>query len=206
MKKSLLVSIEGIDGSGKSSLAQALKKSLETQNHKILLTKEPGDTPLGRHLRVLLHEEKKHVCDLAEYLLFAADRAQHFQDIVIPALDQGTIVISDRLDDSSVAYQGYGRGLDVAMIQQVNKWATHNIKPDLIFYLKLDFSTALERIMLRGGKLTSFETEEELFWKRVSNGFDEIFKNRENVITLDASKSIEALCNQATTETLKKLQ
>jgi len=204
--KGLLVSIEGIDGSGKSSLAHALQKSLEAHDHQVILTKEPGDTPLGHQLRILLHEAKNDICDKAEYLLFAADRAQHFEQTIIPALEEGKVIISDRLDDSSVAYQGYGRGLDIDMIIQTNEWAMGNIKSDLTFYIKLDFTTALERIMQRGNKLTSFETEEKQFWKRVSDGFDKIFINRKNVIILDGKESIETLQKQATVKILELLK
>ena len=204
-KKRLLIAIEGIDGCGKTSLAHALKKSLEKEGHKILLTKEPGDTTLGRNLRTILHEEKSSTCDLAEYLLFAADRAQHFEQMIIPALEQETIVISDRMADSSLAYQGYGRNLDIQMIREVNQWAMQNITPDLIFYIKLDFPTALKRIMQRGNKLTSFETEEELFWKRVSDGFEIIFKNRKNVVAMNGNDSIESLAKQAIKEIIRCL-
>jgi len=205
-KKGFLVSIEGIDGSGKSSLANALKKRIEQEGHAVLITKEPGGTQLGQHLRVLLHEEKKHICDKAEYLLFAADRAQHFEQIIIPALKEGKIIISDRLDDSSIAYQGYGRQLDISMIHQVNQWAKCNINQNITFYLKLDLQTALQRIMLRGNKLTSFEIEQELFWKRVIDGFETLFKNRADSIILDGNKSIEILTEQATEHVFKQLQ
>jgi len=203
-KPGYLIAIEGIDGSGKSTLAQEIKKSLKNQSREILLTQEPGGTELGSKLRVLLHEEKKHVCDQAEYLLFATDRSQHFEQVIIPALEQNKIIISDRLSDSSLAYQGYGRGLDIPMIKQINQWAMRNIEPDLVFYIKLDFKTALERIMLRAQKLTSFETEQELFWQRVIKGFETIFKNRKNVVTLDGTETPEELAKQATQEILKR--
>lgn len=204
-KKGFLISVEGIDGSGKSTLTHKLKKSLEQKNLEVVVTQESGGTNLGRKLRVILHEEKKDVCDKAEYLLFATDRSQHFEQIVIPALNEKKIVISDRMDDSSVAYQGYGRGLDIEMIKKINRWAMQGIKPDLVLYIKLDFQTALDRIMLRGGKLTSFETEEELFWKRVNDGFNTIFKDRKNVVTIDGKKSIEELSKLAEEAVFSKL-
>jgi len=203
--KGLLVAIEGIDGSGKSSLANALEKSLLENNLEVLLTKEPGDTELGRQLRVFLHENKEHICDQAEYLLFAADRAQHFETVIIPALEKKKVIISDRLADSSLAYQGYGRGLDLDMIKQINRWAMRNIEPDIVFYIKLDLKTALSRITQRGAKLTSFEAEAEHFFKRVSDGFDTIFKNRSHVVFLDGKNSIETLTQQATEHILKRL-
>lgn len=151
------------------------------------MTKEPGDTTLGQKLRHILHEEKEHVCDLSEYLLFASDRAQHFTQIVIPALKQNKIVISDRMADSSLAYQGYGRGLNLEMIKSVNKWAMQNIEPDLTFYIKIDAKTAFDRIKKRNKTLTSFEKEKLEFWNKVLFGFEQIFKNRKNVITIDGA-------------------
>jgi len=207
-KKGLLVAIEGIDGSGKSSLIHEIARIIG-DGVELFLTKEPGDTELGRDLRVLLHEKKENVCDKAEFLLFAADRAQHFREKIIPALatqvsEEQKIVISDRLHYSSLAYQGYGRGLEKKIIEQVNSWAMNGIEPDLVFYIKLDFKTALERIMLRGGKLTSFETEKELFWKRVCDGFETIFQDLKNVVVLDGKKSIEELGRQASEKIIEK--
>jgi len=230
-KKSLLIAIEGIDGSGKSSLARNLHKSLKDKSIENILTKEPGDTKLGQQLRTILHEDKKLVGDKAEYLLFAADRAQHFEELIIPALKgekyldttpsaslgtngkmtdgkmtNGKIIISDRMGDSSVAYQGYGRGLDIEMIKKINKWAMKDIEPDIIFYLKIDFRIALPRVSKRGEKLTSFEIEEEQFWTRVSDGFEEIFAKKSTVITLNGEDSIENLTEQATEHVLKLLK
>lgn len=203
-KNGLLISFEGVDGSGKSSLAQAVYKKLITQNYDVLLTKEPGDTPLGNELRILLHEHKSKVCDKAEFLLFAADRAQHFEEIVIPALNQNKIVLSDRMADSSLAYQGYGRGLNLEIIKSVNNWAMCKKAPDITFYIKIDFTIALPRVTKRGEKLTSFEKEEQLFWERVTNGFEAIFKDRTNVITLDGTRTIDELAQTATNEIIKR--
>ena len=204
-KNGLLISLEGIDGSGKSTLLHALAKAIRATGRDVLVTQQPGGTVLGKSLRVMLHEEKEHVSDMAEYLLFAADRAQHFEEVVLPALEAGKIVISDRMNDSSVAYQGFGRNLDLEKIKSINEWAMRGRFPDLVFYLKLDFPVALERIMLRGGKLTSFETEKELFWQRVCKGYETIFKNRDNVVALDATKTPDELTKLATEEVLKKL-
>jgi dTMP kinase len=121
--------------------------------------------------------------------LFAADRAQHFEEVVCPAISQGKLVISDRLADSSLAYQGYGRGIDRLLIDQTNQWAMQSIKPDLIFYLKIDPKIAYQRVIARNEKLTSFESEKLEFWYKVAHGFETIFANRKDVITLDATLS-----------------
>ena len=98
----------------------------------------------------------------------------------------------------------HGESTKEEMIKTINQWATCNIKHDLIFYIKLNFETALQRVMLRGGKLTSFETEKELFWKRVNDGFNTIFENMTNVVILDGQKSIEQLTEQAVNEIIKR--
>jgi dTMP kinase len=205
MAKGILIAIEGVDGSGKSSVMQPLKEALEKAGHNVTITKEPGDTTLGKSLRKLLHEEKEHICDKTEYLLFAADRAQHFQEVVLPALDTGKVVISDRLNNSSVAYQGYGRELDIEMIKKINDWAMNGRYADIIVYLELDYKTGLQRTVSRGKTLTSFEVEQENFWKRVHTGFEKIFKNKKNVIKIDASQPLKDVVKQTVKKVLEKL-
>lgn len=205
MKNGLLISIEGIDGSGKSTLARNLTHLLNQKEHSVLLTKEPGGSPLGQKLRKILHEQKEIVCDTAEYLLFAADRAQHFFSIIKPAIEQGKIVISDRLHDSSLAYQGYGRGLDPSMLNSVNAWAMDGITPDLTIYVKIDVATAMQRIKQSRNLLTSFEQEKVDFWQRVADGFDAIFATRKNVLLLDGTTNQDTLAAQALERVLNLL-
>jgi dTMP kinase len=192
-----LISIEGIDGSGKTTLAHRLAQALHERNIKTLLTLEPGGTKLGTSLREILHGQKSVVCDKAEFLLFAADRAQHFKQIITPALHDGIYVIADRLADSSLAYQGYGRGLDCNMITTINKWAMGDIVPDLTIYLRINPEAALARVHGRKEQLTSFEQEKLAFWERVTEGYETIFANRDNVVILDAMMPQDVLCDQS---------
>lgn len=187
----LLIAIEGIDGSGKSTLAHHLAHHLTQKNYPVLLTKEPGATPLGQHLRTLVQEKKIAIFPVAEFLLFAADRAQHFAEHIIPALQNKKIVISDRMADSSIVYQGYGRGLNKSLIENVNTWAMQGIKPDVTIYVKVPASVALQRILKRNIALTSFEKEKQEFIDRLILGFDDLYKNKETVITIDGTKSEE---------------
>jgi dTMP kinase len=198
-----LVVIEGIDGAGKSTLAQFLYNKLMQHGYEAILTKEPGDSPLGKTLRTILQEKKVSVCPKAEFLLFAADRAQHFDEVVIPALQQNKIVISDRLSDSSLVYQGYGRGLDKTLIEQVNTWAMNNIKPDLTLYITLPASVAAARLAQRT-TLSSFEKEQQEFLHKVIQGFETLYKNRTDVLTLDGTQPINDLTAQAA-ETIIRL-
>lgn len=192
----MLISLEGIDGSGKSSIAAFLAKALTEKNIPVLLTREFGGSPLGKQLREILHDRPFAVCDKAEFLLIAADRAQHFAQIVQPALANNSIVISDRMADSSLAYQGFGRGLDIETIKYINAWAMNGIKPDLIFYFKLDYATAQSRIEARNKQLTAFEKEKKNFFERVIAGYETIFSNRDNIITIDATQPLCSIQNQ----------
>lgn len=191
------ITIEGIDGCGKSTLAENLTAALDKTGASIVLTKEPGGSELGKSLRKILQGQREPVCDKAEYLLFAADRAQHFKQVIQPELLNGKIVISDRWADSSVAYQGYGRGLDVEMIKTVNAWATQNLKPDLIFYIRIDAQTALDRIKKRISEPWTLEKEKIEFWKRVEHGYEELFMNNKSVVVLDGKMTQEELLRQA---------
>jgi len=184
-----LISIEGIEGCGKSTLAKNLSSALKKAGRQVLLTREPGDTCIGPQIRQILCDPKFKICAKTEFLLFAADRAEHFQEKIIPALDEGVFVISDRMGDSSVAYQGYGRELDVEIIKNINTWAMNSITPDLVVYLRLDVHTAISRVANRGESLSTFEQEKKDFWQRVIDGYEKIFTNRPEVLVLDATAS-----------------
>lgn len=192
LTKGIFITIEGIDGSGKTTLAKNLYRYLVTR-YPAILTKEPSETVVGKKIRLFLQEETK-ISTKAEYLLFAADRAQHFDEIVIPNLNAKKIIISDRSGYSSLAYQGYGRGLDMNMIKQINAWTMNNIEPDYIFYLKVDPTIGLERVSRRMEEISKFENLE--FLKKVATGFDAVFKDKNNVIILNASLPSDKVLKQ----------
>jgi len=197
LKQGILIAIEGIDGSGKSTLAHNLYNKLSQEHIPAILTREPGATPLGKQLRSLLHKRPFDICPKAEYLLFAADRAQHIQQVIVPALKEHNIVISDRMGDSSVVYQGYTRGLGIEMIKKINSWAMNNIHPNLTFYVQLSVNQAVERIKQRNEALTSFEKEGTEFLQSLVDGFNDLYKDRSDVIILDGTQSPEQLTEQA---------
>lgn len=197
LQKGILISVEGIDGSGKTTLAHNLYQQLKINHFKTILTKEPGGTEVGRRLREILQTQEIPLATKAEFLLFAADRAEHFSKVIVPHLDSCFIVISDRLSDSSVAYQGYGRGLNISTLQTINAWAMQDRKADITFYVQLAPETASKRLIERKKALTCFEIDKS-FTKKVSDGFDTLFANRQDVITLDATQSAENLTLQAT--------
>lgn len=175
LQRGILIAIEGIDGSGKSTLARHLYTALEKKYTNVSLTKEPGDTPVGQKIRELVQTQITPLDAKTEYLLFAADRAEHFAHVIKPLLEQKHIIISDRLADSSLAYQGYGRNLDNDMIQLTNQWAMNNRKPDLTIFVKIPVKIALERIQKRNETISTFEKES--FLQTVATGFEKIYEN-----------------------------
>ena len=197
LDKGFLITLEGIDGSGKSTLANHLNFQLTQLGYPTVLTKEPGGTPLGKKLRPILQEKDVAVCAQAEYLLFAADRAQHFHEVIIPNLMQKKIIISDRMADSSLVYQGYGRGLDKTIISTVNAWAMQQIKPNLTIYVKIPAQIALQRLRQSRPALTSFEKEGSDFLEKLIAGFSDVFKDRPHVLELDGTQSPEQLTKDA---------
>jgi len=178
---------------------------LSQEGHQVLLTKEPGGSELGKSLRAILQTQETPIGGKAEFLLFAADRAQHFEKIIIPALREGKIIITDRCADSSLAYQGYGHNLDRELIATVNTWAMNGVVPDLIFYLRVDLATAMKRLTEERDSLTTFEKRASNYWSKVINGFETIFAQRDNVIILDASADKEMVFDQALNCLNKKL-
>ncbi len=198
LERGVLIALEGIDGSGKSTLAKNLAASFQTQNIPVVLTKEPGGTLLGKQLRTVLQEKPVPLCSKAEYLLFAADRAQHMEELIQPSLEKNMLVLSDRMGDSALVYQGYGRGLDRSVISATNLWAMNTIKPHLTLYVRVDLATALARITARNEARTSFEQEKKDFFQRLITGFDELYNERNDVLILDGHQTKEAIAHQAT--------
>ncbi len=158
---------EGGEGSGKSTQARRLADRLDA-----LLTREPGGTPTGSALRALLLDPATGVLDArAEALLMAADRADHVATVIKPALEAGTDVVCDRYAGSSIAYQGYGRGLDPSEVRQLSDWAADGLWPDLVVLLRVAAADAAARL---GDELDRFEREGAGFHDRVAAGFDEL--------------------------------
>jgi dTMP kinase len=163
----LFITFEGIDGSGKSTLLNLLAKELKRRRVRFLLTREPGGTLLGDKLRELLSDNSR-ITPYAELSMFVAARAQLVEEVVKPALAKGETLISDRYADSTLAYQGYGRGLDKRLIQRLNEKATQGLKPDLTVLLDLPVSEAQKRI---GKTVDRIERESVSFHKRVRSGY-----------------------------------
>lgn len=194
MEKGLFITFEGTDGCGKTTQIEMLKDYFEKQGRTVLLTREPGAKGLGTKLREILLNYDGEVSPVCESFLFLADRAQHVDTIIKPAVARGEIVLCDRHTDSTVAYQGYGRELNIEQIKMLNNIATSGLKPDLTFIFDIDIDTAQKRVGKNKDRMESAGIE---FFKRVRNGYLEIAKQEpERVKVLDGSKSIETIHNE----------
>lgn len=189
MKNGLFITFEGADGCGKTTQIALLDKYLRGKGKSTLLTREPGAIGLGEKIREILLNYDGEVSPNCESFLFLADRAQHVDCIIKPALNDGKVVLCDRHTDSTVAYQGYGRGLDLERIKELNKIATNGLKPDLTIVLDVDIETSMQRVGKEKDRMESAGIE---FFKCVRQGFLEIAKNEPNrVKVINSSDTIE---------------
>lgn len=196
MTKGVFITFEGIEGSGKSTQAEILAKRLEDIGIKVCLTFEPGDTEFGKELRKILLSPSLSFNPISELLLYFADRIEHIERKILPNLSQGYTVISDRFTDSTVAYQGYGRGVKLELISRLNTELLNNFKPDLTILLDLPVEIGLGRNRATK-KRDRFELETQSFHSRVREGFLEIAsKERERFIVIDATKSVEEVSEE----------
>ena len=191
MKNGLFISVEGLDGSGKTTQLTGIIKYFKDKGIEPLLVREPGGTAIGEKVRHILLDAKNTEMDsVAEMLLFAASRAQNVAQNILPALEEGRVVICDRFIDSSVAYQGYGRELDVEEVFNVNLAAVRHRLPDLTFFLDKNPEASLRR-RIEATTADRLESEKMEFHIRVYKGYMELCrKYLERIIKLDAEESI----------------
>lgn len=189
MEKGLFITFEGADGCGKTTQLNLLKDYLTSKGFDVVITREPGGKGLGEKVREILLNYGGVVSDRCESFLFLADRAQNIDIIVNPAVEQGKIVLCDRHTDSTVAYQGYGRGLDITEINMLNNLATHNRKPDLTLVFDVDIDTSMQRV---GQNKDRMESAGKEFFNRVRNGYLELAKQEpQRIKVIDSTKTIE---------------
>ena len=188
---SLFISFEGPDGSGKTTQIRLLAEWLRADGHTVVLTREPGGTPIGDQIRAVLHDPlNTAMVARAEILLYSASRAQHVAQRIRPALAAGKIVISDRYADSTIAYQGYGRGLNLDDVHRVNSIATDGLKPDITFFLDVSLTVSNDRT--KHAESDRIESSGNEFFEKVRNGFLEIArKEPERVIVINSEAKIE---------------
>lgn len=200
--RGLLIVFEGVEGSGKTTQLQRcrdwlrgsdLLKSLgvPAPETTVVVTKEPGGTSLGLGLRkLLLDVQSQSIQDRAELLMYAADRAQHVEEFLEPQLANGAIILCDRYTDSTIAYQGYGRGLSLSLIEKLNQVATNGLESDLTLWLDIDVLKGLERARQRGKGADRIEQADIEFHRRVQQGFSELAaSNPQRIVRVDALRS-----------------
>ena len=180
----LFITFEGVEGSGKTTQIQRLKRYLTKKSIPCKVTREPGGCPIGEKVRkILLNPDHRAMTSLSELLLYEASRAQHVKEVIEPLLRKGVVVLCDRFSDATVAYQGYGRGIDVSVVENLNRFASQGIKPDVTFLLDCPTDLGLKRARKRNWTLNKeregrFEKEKIQFHHRVRKGYLFIAKNQ----------------------------
>jgi len=174
----MFITFEGIEGTGKSTQIKKVKEYLESMGKEVFVTLEPGGSRIGQELRkMLLHVDNKDITPITELFLYLADRAQHIGQIIKPQVEAGKVVLCDRFADSTIVYQGYGRGLDTRVLKDLNEVAVDGLWPDLTVVLDIDPEIGLKRAMLRNiedGKAKEegrFEAEHISFHNRIRQGY-----------------------------------
>ena len=191
------ITVEGVEGAGKSSQIEFMADFLEGRGRQVVRTREPGGTPIGEHIRAMLLDPRQGVMDPdTELLLMFAARAQHLAEVIRPALSTGNWVICDRFTDATFAYQGGGRGVDGTRIGALEQWVQGELRPDLVLILDLPIALGIQRIAARGEK-DRFEREDVEFFERVRDAYlERAAREPRRYFVVDASLGIEAVQTQ----------
>lgn len=192
----MFITFEGPDGSGKSTIIQKVYDYLIENNYDVIKTREPGGSPIAEKIRnLILDTENTEMGYRTEALLYAASRAQHVEETILPALNENKIVLCDRFLISSLAYQGVGRNLGIENVRKINEFAINGVFPDFVLFFDIDPITTLKR-------KSSLDTADRLekegnnFHERVYNGYKEILNSEKNIEIIDATQSVEDVFNQ----------
>lgn len=189
----MFITFEGSEGSGKSTQINILAAYLREQGYEVVTTREPGGTRIGEQVRHCLHDvNNQEMTAAAEVLLYSASRSQLVQEVILPALEKNSIVICDRYADSTIAYQGYGRQLDLEALSTITRFATRGLKPDLTILFDIDVEQGLSRRTIGGEEMNRMDLQELAFYKRVRNGYMELVKQEpDRWVIIDARRSPE---------------
>lgn len=195
----MFITFEGVEGSGKSTQVNRLAEFLRQQGKQVVVTREPGGTPIAEKIRtILLDRENSQLHYITELLLYAASRAQHIQELILPAMAEGKIVLCDRFFDSTLAYQGYGRNIEHSLVHRLNQIATQGLAPDITIILDIPVEQGMERIKAKRGmgSLDRLELEDLAFHRRVREGFLALAKDESNrVKVIDGMQEEAAVFN-----------
>ncbi|WP_048601149.1 dTMP kinase [Rubeoparvulum massiliense] len=194
--KGMFITLEGPDGSGKTTQVKAVTAYLKEHGIEVVRTREPGGTTISDQIRtIILSPANQEMVHETEILLYAASRAQHVREKIIPALERGAWVVCDRFTDASIAYQGYGMNYPLDPVIQINRFATGGLEPDLTFFLDVPVEIGFQRIRQRAleteGTLDRIERREEEYHQRVYAGFKEWLRTKDRVVTIDATQNQE---------------
>ncbi len=190
--RGLLITFEGIEGSGKTTQLKRLAAALKKQRYPVVSTHEPGGTPLGEKIRTLLVHSKTKISPETELFLFVSDRSNHVRNVIIPSLQKKQMVLCDRFTDSTIAYQAFGRSLSQKLLDGMNKLATGGLKPDITFFLDLPVQAGLRRAKSRGA-LNRLDRESSTFYARVRKGYYFLARKNSRIVIIDGSQSAEAI-------------
>ncbi|MGD0487856.1 MAG: dTMP kinase [Syntrophorhabdales bacterium] len=189
----MLVTFEGIEGSGKTTQVELLCKYLQEKGYQVIRTREPGGTALGEALRKVLLQKDLHLLPLSELLIFMAVRSQHMEEVITPALARGAVVVCDRFVDATYAYQGYGRGVDLGIIATLNRLVTKGVTPNLTILLDCEVDVGLARKLVHNPRLDRFEQEEAAFHEQVKRGYLKLVEEDEKrFYVINGKRDIEA--------------
>ena len=202
--KGIFLSLEGSDGCGKTTQLNLLSDYLKRLGGNIVLTREPGGTPIAEQIReIILSVKNAGMSDACEALLYAASRAEHVDKVIIPAIERGDMVLSDRFVDSSIAYQGFARELSEGFVRQINSWATDRIMPDATLFLDMDPDAALRR-RCAAGEPDRLESEKNEFFRTVYNAYDAMRNaDSERFYSVNADQSVEQVHEDVLAAVLK---
>lgn len=189
----MFITFEGIDFCGKSTQVELLRKFFIEKGNKVVVIREPGGTEISERIRDILLDRKNSEMKIeTEFLLFSSSRSQLVREIILPALERGDIVISDRFHDSSTAYQGFGRGLDISKINTVNSFAIADVIPDITFLIDITVEECLRRKALKSHiELDRIEISSNSFYQKVREGYLKMAENEKRFIVIDGTKKIE---------------
>lgn len=209
MNRGIFITMEGPEGAGKTTIIHMLGKALQQEGYQVLLTREPGGIPISEQIReVILNKDNTAMDSRTEALLYAAARRQHLVEKVMPALEKGSIVLCDRFIDSSLAYQGYARGLDIEEVYNINKFAIGDMMPDATFFFDIKPEEGLRRIQSNGDReINRLDLEALEFHEKVYEGYQvTINRWKDRFIIIDADRTIEEVFQETKNQLLMALK
>ena len=199
MNKGFMLVVDGGNGAGKTTVIEKIREFLQQENVEVIVTREPGGTPIGEQIRkLILDPETPEMCAKTELLLFAAARAQHLHEKILPAIEQGKVVVSDRFDTATISFQHYARGISIDLINSINGTAVGDFKPALNLILDIEPELGLTRVHQRGEKLDRLEKEKLVFLEKARTGYlEQARQDPDRFSIIDASQSKDVVAREA---------